>query len=335
MTSNGGRMALNSLTDSDLNINRNTPTKISKIQRAASFLQSTPIKPRMNKRPFVMLELNDSNHLNIRGDPYDISDDVSPRLKRARIIKMKLQIAWYKVKTNQTTTPLTQLKFPITKKKPKIQPRVLSPGLKKSMLELTASKVYKLPSATAPSFDSSPTLDALQGGKMDDIVFKRSLKYKNDLNIPIPLSAPASTTSFTHNQNIFSSINSISSNKYSLELKANSATTERFKLPPISKLLQRSGTEINNTIDHSIVDSKNESTSPVITTGSQRDTTIDRDVTIEQVTPVRVTRDISKKLPDKSLCDDEITQTQIWSSPIQTTPSSIGAARCLLQLAHR
>lgn len=349
VSSNTGRIALNSLTDSDLNINRNTPTKFAKVQRANSFLHSTPIKQRPNKRPLVTLDLSDSNYLNIRNDPYDISENVAPRLKRARIIKMKLQIAWYKVKTNQTTTPITELKFPIATKKNQ-QNHVLSPISKKSMLELTASKLYKLPSEAVLPFNVSPSIDAFQlhGSKMDDIVLKRSLKNKHNFNNQIPSSAPASITSFNNNQinnhnhnhnnnnNIFSSINSISSNKYSLELKANSATTESFKLPPISKLLHHRTDNLGDfyhSHSHSQSDIKNEDTP--LRENSQKDTTVDKDITIEQMTPVRVTKEVLKKSCDKSICDEDVTQTQIWSSPIQTTPSSIGAARCLLQLAHR
>lgn len=315
------RMALSTLTDSDLNVTRNSPGKLARLQRANSFLHSTPIKPR--KRPF--LELHDSNWKN---DPYDVSEEVTPRLKRARIIKMKLQVAWYKVKTNQTTTPLGELKFPR-------RSRPSSPT-KKSMLELAASKVYR----TLSPAESSPLL----GERMDDIVAKRSLQ--NRARVP-PASAPASQTTFN---SILSSTGTAKSNKFSLEFRAgtqgtqgtqgiqspqlsqfsqgplSASATDRFKLPPVSNLLSQIQSSQSGPGE-----TQTESQSQVTVSDSQNPQESqdqhDRDATIEHVTPVRASA--------RKTHDYDATQTQIWSSPLQTTPSSIGAARCLLQLAHR
>lgn len=346
-----GRVALSSFTDSDLNITRNSSSRSSKLVKTDSFLQSTPIKSRSLKRPLAALELTDSNriktthHKLIENDPYDISDNISPRIKRARLIKMKLQIAWYKVKTNQTTTPVNELKFPMLKKK--IQTRPTSPVTKKSMLEMAASKVYQL-----PSLNISPTYEnfSLHGNKMDDIVSKRVSQtyYKGSNTFNVPASAPASTLSFL-NANLFNStpkptsVNSSSSpTKFSLALKASSATTEMFKLPPISKILHKEQEDqtIDQTFDSTIIEAEQKSLINGLSFRENNDILNgnDRDVIVEQVTPVRVTEDVMKRSKlDKTVGDEEITKTQIWSSPtaLQTTPSSIGAARCLLQLAHR
>lgn len=98
------RAPLSALNANELNIqSQHQNTSAPTLKRTTPFLSSTP--KRSSTPPATLLRKRPTV------DPYDI-EHVSPRVKRARIIKMKLQLAWFKVQTNQTRTPLGSLKLP-------------------------------------------------------------------------------------------------------------------------------------------------------------------------------------------------------------------------------
>lgn len=231
---------------------------------------STPIRSKSNNLNVIANKKRLISEINNNED----DENISPKLKRARLLKMKLQLAYFKVKTNQTDIPLSNLKLPNNKN----NNRSIFTKNTKSHKIVNKKKI-------------SNTLKSLKKSTMDDIVTKKgtfaNLKRFNQeftssqKNSSIPSSAPPNILSFNqslHYSNLGSNVSSVTSpSKFAISL----IDKKRVKLPPVPKLLGLPHSNIfqiannNNTNDTNIsfndttIDEKNEQTQIHIQTSSQ------------------------------------------------------------------
>lgn len=357
------RPVLSVISENQLNINNNNNSNLP--SDSSSFIKqnahSTPIRSKISV-------LNNSSAINVgttaignnkRSLNLDNDDDinVSPKLKRARLLKMKLQLAYFKVKTNQTEIPLNDLKLPNKK--------------------LNNNSIFN--NTTLKKEHASKSLHSLKKSSMDDIVTKKgafanlkrfnheytnktntNLSNKNNNNnnnisTSIPSSAPAGILSFNHNfatssYNSNSNSNSVTSpSKFAIS----SVDNRHVRLPPVPKLcfpgsnifqITQNTSFNDSTIDEKVIEKEatnettilqNESTStPLLRRRHSMDHVErnDPDMTILQSnsilmsTPVRQQKNI--KLSKKSLTksnQNKITLTSTTSSTNNSdfaTPSS-------------
>lgn len=394
------RPVLSIVSDSNLNIRKKYSSDFPKLPAKTS----TPLSARLTEnRTFddivnkhsekipVKRSISDRERMGTLNSTSDV--ELSPKLKRARLLKMKLKLAYFKVKTNQTDIPLTSLKLPEERKA-------------KENIFNRASK----PKSLALKKKSIDYVVAQKGASAISSRFSLNQNYIEHIT-NAPLSAPA--TILTFNQRQFKHNHSASVTSPSKFLISNTVLGKRplkQTLPPVSKIFGIGGsTNYNSTsalsnkqslLSHSTnipadltVDEKNEEKDVNETTILQNDTTStplprrrhsieqmernnDPDLTILQSnnsilmsTPVRQQPKSSMMRKSRS-CDgttpnhvsilnsnlsitkssSECNQQQCnpstgdgddthfnMSSPTRllSTPSSIGAAKCLLQLAHR
>lgn len=224
------RPVLSVISNNQLNIHNNIPNT-NNLNESNTFIKnnahSTPIRSKSNNlnvianKKRLISEINNSN---------EDDEDISPKLKRARLLKMKLQLAYFKVKTNQTDIPLSDLKLPNNKNN------------NKSIFNKN-TKNHK----TINKKKISNTLKSLKKSTMDDIVTKKgtfaNLKRFNqeftssNKNSSIPSSAPPNILSFNQNlhySNIGNNVSSVTSpSKFAITL----IDKKRVRLPPVPKLL--------------------------------------------------------------------------------------------------
>lgn len=322
----------------------------------------------------------------------------TPRQEKARILKMRLQLAYYKVKTNQTDVPIHRLRFPKegdnnltgTYSSPQSPTRgaaesgkgmdalsdllaASSPLLKKSSHKLhrKANTIsVSRNTGLSPTFEESVlrrsnvsrTLNprTQRHGKLENVVARRSSRisqhsaFKRSEHITngsrrIGLTLP---TPFLHQS--FSSKTSPSR----FVISPNCATThtgkDNFLLPGVSSTLPpipvsqlsdtrsaRPARQLNllNSEGNATCHQKRHSASEAL---HYKDIGQDADATIPQntsslimSTPTKIPKIVPTSILDKDKAVDQ-DETQI-QSPLRvlSTPSSIGAAKCLLQLARR
>jgi len=325
---------------------------------------------------------------------------MTPRQEKARILKMRLQLAYYKVKTNQTDVPIHRLRFTKegnesltgTRSSPQSPTRTAgepgkgmdalsdllaasSPLLKKNSHRLhrkantiSVSRNSGLP----PTFEDSVlrkgnvkrTLNpkTQSHGKLENVVARRSSRnyqhsaFKRSEHITngsrrIGLTLP---TPFLHQS--FSSKTSPSRFAISQSCMRTGTGKDKFLLPGVSSTLppipvsqlsdtrssrpdRRLGLQSHNSKENMTSHQKRHSAGEVLL---YRDTTKDEDATLPQNTSslVMSTPTKNQKVNSTLILDKDRTidqdETQIQSpSRVLSTPSSIGAAKCLLQLARR
>ncbi|ODV83234.1 hypothetical protein CANARDRAFT_177878 [[Candida] arabinofermentans NRRL YB-2248] len=379
------RIALGPVSDSCINISNHNHNK------SKSFGGFKKLPQVFNTSPSPSLKRSATYDGSQNDSLKKIQLESSPRLERARMLKLKLQLAYYKVKTDQTDVLLDELKVttdkeqnqeqqqqqqqqqhPINRSFDTYQPQISSPLTNKKQ---ASNAIADLLAASTPLIlnkqkkrklwinnnnkrvrsNSTGKIVSIERyrvsknpsvGFLDDVVRKKgtrenlkraSLEFlKSVPDLQCPLSAPASQTCF--------SLNLPSSQTSPSRFVSSVADKSKMKLPPIPKFAQDtkhndqlptpSNTNIDTSLENTIIES----------------TTTTQHQIIPMTTPIRKLVSRSNKSSKSSSSSQsnnntsidqsnviDADETQLMQSPtrLMSTPSSIGAARCLLQLAHR
>ncbi|KAG7879330.1 hypothetical protein KL905_003271 [Ogataea polymorpha] len=238
--------------------------------------------------PLASLDNNALSMPNVSGNKHVLSfegsKEMSPKLQRARMLKLKLQLAYYKVTTNQMDVPLTSLKVP-SKERQHGSP--ISKRRRSNALD-------DLLASSTPVLNRNRRIGPMRRrgvSFLDDVVKKRAT------------SANLKRASLQYRK--VSSLNSVAQTSPS-RFVTTSKGASKAKLPPVPR----------NAIHHS--DS----------------TLLDSDSTF--MTPIKPPLNTSMTETSKLLSSiSRPNQLDLSPTRLMSTPSSIGAARCLLQLAHR
>ena len=299
------RPVLGVVSDSKLNIsNNNNSTSTASGEdffASKSFLKhnahSTPIRNKTHDANPMKRSASealkgfdeDATNANVRRDALSDSDaDDSPKLKRARLLKMKLKLAYFKVRTNQTDTPLHQLKFP----SPLTDTEPQGPSISASIFH--SKKVPKKRQASCSASSSVSSLaaasahrTAIKGGQkksiMDDVVTKKgafanlkrfnreyhsnngsssnhdsaSMQYNT-----VPSSAPPGILTFNHHFH-FSHLNNgtapsfVSSVTSPSKFAISAVDKKQVRLPPVPRLPGYPASNIFHISRNSLLDSQN------------------------------------------------------------------------------
>lgn len=294
------RPVLGVVSDSKLNISNNNNSNSNSTGEdffaSKSFLRhnahSTPIRSKthgvnvMKRSASAAFKGSDERVANapVKRDALSgLDGEDSPKLKRARLLKMKLKLAYFKVKTNQTETPLHELKFPSSL----AGPEPLSSSQQASIFHST--KLAKKRSASSSSSSAHRT-SALKGGQkksiMDDIVTKKGAfanlkRFNREYNSnngnngsnsnrdpasmqysTVPSSAPPGILTFNHHFH-HSHLNNgtapafVSSVTSPSKFAISAMDKKQVKLPPVPKLLGYPASNIFHISRHSLLDSQN------------------------------------------------------------------------------
>ncbi|QPG72816.1 hypothetical protein FOA43_000118 [Brettanomyces nanus] len=296
---------------------------------------------------------------------------LTPRQEKARILKMRLQLAYYKVKTNQADVPVHQLRLPGVGRKyndvsftPDTAP--CSPNQpihrKSKSQPKSLDALSDLLAASSPLFKRTNPVNAThrRPGRSGKHKMLKSINHSGKtrgkrLDDVVAARKSASSLMQRQQQQPLSMYGHI--HAFSIDCtRSRPSYLQPLSAPPIAS---RMGLTLPTPFHHQ---SFSNQTSPsrflisntgrgiartsifppsVPTTNSQDlDATIIQNTSSLILTPVRGTR--APKLgvagsSDRyqSINQDEIQAQTKSPSRLQSTPSSIGAARCLLQLAHR
>lgn len=179
-----------------------------------------------------------NNHLKRKSDQVDNinSLDVSPNLKRARLLRMKLQLAYYKVKTNQTEIKTTNLKY--------YDKNIFNINTKSNIetdldtkMPTTRTKITtKITTASPPLPEATTATVTKPTNRVTSISNKPILNF--------PLSAPPTTLAFSNlpfKAKFSSSVTSPS--KFAI-CQVSKKNDRQLQAPPVARLL--SNTSNNN-----------------------------------------------------------------------------------------
>ncbi|VEU21308.1 DEKNAAC102264 [Brettanomyces naardenensis] len=358
------RVALAPLSDAKLNINF-AHNRAGPLKAYSKSLLVSNDEERYTSR-HLTLKRSLSTGLTNREQQLLYNGVITPRQEKARILKMRLQLAYYKVKTNQTDVPLHKLRLPYTHKetaetkRDDDQPKSLdalsdllaasSPLFKRTSIATAHRNSGTSTTHRKPKLIRSAARTRMLCGKLDDVVARRSSGHGHKFSLDSarvpssytqPLSAPAVSSRFSltlptpYPQHSFS--NQTSPSRFAISktgggLAQGSLQTRR--LPPAP------GTASHvPLVTLSQVANSRPSFTSTAATAAPSHSVQDADATIIQntssmiATPVRNTNASRVNDKDSTIHQDD-SQSQL-SPRILSTPSSIGAARCLLQLAHR
>lgn len=288
------------------------------------------------------------------------SVQLSPRLRRARLIKMKLQLAYYKVRTNQTHIPTSSLKL---NGNDKVEDSLLLKTAKFEPVEKEKVKI-KENEDEDDGIDNNETIDqSCDKIDNDNIIDKTSLEKvqvsKNSINVnniqqrshsrldDVVIGKSKSNRKSNSNKITKPSINS---QNFRLSLTSPSRFAHTSKLStkpkPSNIFIPRPRNIFNTSLTMSNGSINNNSANANSTVDEEDLTVEDPDQTIFQTSltqsipppplsaPLIPTETPLRRNKQRS---HSFSNDTILSSPsrLLSTPSSIGAARCLLQLAHR
>ncbi|KAH3670911.1 hypothetical protein OGAPHI_000622 [Ogataea philodendri] len=212
------------------------------------------------------------------------SKEMSPGLRRARAFKLKLQLAYYKVSTNQTDVPLDKLKVMETDKQ-------------------HGSPISKRHRSNALDDLLASSTPVLNRKRKADQIRKRAVSFLDDVVKKRATTANLKRASLEYRK--ASSFNTLAQTSPSRFVTL-SADSNRVRLPPVPK----------NAMDPS-------------------DSTI-MEANSTFMTPIKP--HLNTSMSESSKIFSSVSRSaHMEPSPtrLMSTPSSIGAARCLLQLAHR
>lgn len=290
------------------------------------------------------------------------SVQLSPRLRRARLIKMKLQLAYYKVRTNQTHIPTSSLKL---NGNDKVEDSLLLKTAKFEPVEKEKAKI-KENEDEDDGIDNNETIDqSCDKIDNDSIIDKTSLEKvqvsKHSINVnniqqrshsrldDVVIGKSKSNRKSNSNTNKITKP-SINSQNFRLSLTSPSRFAHTSKLSTKSKpsniFIPRPRNIFNTSLTMSNGSINNNSANANSTVDEEDLTVEDPDQTIFQTSltqsipppplsaPLIPTETPLRRNKQRS---HSFSNDTILSSPsrLLSTPSSIGAARCLLQLAHR
>jgi hypothetical protein len=233
----------NSNITNDININKKsinsntqkTPIKSKFDDIVNNYSVNNPMKRSISNRETLTFS-NSLTNISPTYPTHSSSDtELSPKLKRARLLKMKLKLAYFKVKTNQTATSLTNLKLPNNDN------NYIDSNSRKNIFN--KSKVSNL------------SLN-LKNSSMDDIVRKKgtsenlkrfNLEYNNiDHNKTHQSikSAPSNILSFSQlNYQNRNSSSVTSPSKFAMS----TVDKQSVKLPPVSKIFNFASSSSSST----------------------------------------------------------------------------------------
>lgn len=222
---------------------------------------------------------------------------LTPRQEKARVLKMRLQLAYYKVKTNQTEVPLVELKRRLQIRAGGRADRASKARAVSKRLDTahgrstsTPNALTDLLAASSPIFNRKQHRTAKRHShrtKLDDVIYQRARRAASVPCVPrfgLPLPTLKHTMSVT------------SPARFSLGNKP-ALNRTRSAVPPVIISQLNTAASISADADATLV----QNTSSML------------------MTPVKGAQGVQVSSPTRVL----------------STPSSIGAARCLLQLAHR
>lgn len=322
LSRSSSRQVLGVVSDSRLNIHNNTTSHSlnDDVSTSKALLKhnahSTPIRAQKDntnpmKRNISALSSSGGDEGSKRLSSLSDSEvEDSPKLKRARLLKMKLKLAYFKVKTNQTETPLNDLKFPSASDS--------KASTSKSKSIFHSKKPSKKRSSSSSSSSHKPAgLKTQKKSIMDDVVtkkgafanlkrFNREFNNNNSGNntngdasnmqyITVPSSAPPGVLTFNHHFH-FSHLNHgtpsfISSVTSPSRFAINSVDKKHVKLPPVPKLLGYPTPNIFHISRHSMMESQtgdsnsnnnNNNSNSIATVHDFHDTTIEERLETEK-----------------------------------------------------
>lgn len=351
------RQALSVVSDKKLNIISNsTPKK--RTLHVSSSLNSKRISLKDAPTDFDTIM---NNHLKRKSDQLDHIDslDVSPNLKRARILRMKLQLAYYKVKTNQIETKTHNLKY--------FDKNIFSNNVSLEKPVLNNNYPLSAPPTTL-AFSNIPYTAKYNASVTSPSRFaisQPSLK-RLDRNTPTPPLARFSTANAAKSNSLLArEITRSQSTNYPNETTIDCEATILQNDSMSTPLVRRHSVDIVDSNTHdpdtTILQSSILVSTPIrkrakksgIDKGSNKQVSFTRDDTIECENVeldnnLNINNDnkkiISNDKPSKKCIaeeeeEEEEDSTRLFSSPTRErllcTPSSTAAAKCLLQLAHR
>lgn len=247
-----------------------------------------------------------SMNLNTIANVKESDSALSPKTKRARLFKMKLKLAYFKVKTNQTDTTIMNLKLPTNSSK-----------IKKTKLTIHKRRPSELQSFSAPpsmlTFPTPPTFKPKSSSVTSPSKFAMSTSIMDKPHTrSLP---PVSKILFEASNRVNTVSPTISNNSDEVTIDNNDSTILQNN-DPDSTILQN-----NNSINNLILISTPVRRQPLQQT--------------QQLSMSKKKFIGSTPIKQKNLlkgCD-----TDLFSSPTKlllSTPSSIGAAKSLLQLTE-
>ncbi|TID29581.1 hypothetical protein CANINC_001855 [Pichia inconspicua] len=348
------RQALSVVSEKRLNIISNSTPKKRKLHAppTSSHLKRVPLQDAPRDFDTIM-----NNHLKRKSDQVDNinSLDVSPNLKRARILRMKLQLAYYKVKTNQIETKTHDLKY--------FNRNIFSnDASSKGKPNLNKSYPLSAPPTTL-AFSNIPFKTTYNASVTSPSRFAISQPSSRNVerNTPpllarFPTANSAKTNSLLARE-ITRSQSNIYPNETTIDCEATILQNESMSTPlvrrhsvdivdsntndPETTILQSSilvSTPIRKRTNKT-VNSKNNPDKVIdkrtnIATHNREDT-----VECEETSNNNGNKNLSKDKVQEVCNEEEEDSTRLFSSPTRErllcTPSSTAAAKCLLQLAHR
>lgn len=247
-----------------------------------------------------------SMNLNTVANVKESDSEISPRIKRARLLKMKLKLAYFKVKTNQTDTTIMNLKLPDN-----------SSNIKKTKLTLHKRRPSHSQSLSAPSsmltFPNPPTFKPKSSSVTSPSKFAMSTSI---IDKPLARSLPPVSKILFQASNKVNSISPTISNNSDDVTIDNSDSTILQNNDPDSTILQN-----NHSISNSVLIS-----TPIRKQSFQQS---------QQLSMSKKHFVGSTPIQAKTILKNS--SNDIFSSPTKSllsTPSSIGAAKSLLQLTE-